>query len=262
MHQSPADYSITREQFDAVLFDLDGVLTDTSRLHSACWKKMFDEFLRNRAESRGEEFHPFSITDDYYLYVDGRLRSDGVRDFLQSRNINLPEGDPDASPESETVTGLGNRKNHMVNALMESDGIDVYADSVSWVRLLREHGYKTAVVSASSNCKTVLNSAKILDLFEVIVDGTVAADLGLAGKPSPDTFLKAAEQLGVEPKRAVVVEDAISGIQAGRSGGFGLVIGVARKENAQALKENGADVVVEHFKKFLHRRDAKGAEKN
>ena len=250
------DYTITREQFDAVLFDLDGVLTDTSRLHAACWKKMFDEFLRKRAESRGEEFHPFSIMDDYYLYVDGRLRSDGVRDFLKSRNINLPEGDPDASPDGETVSGLGNRKNEMVNALIESEGIDVYSDSVTWVRLLREQGYKIAVVSASNNCKTVLNAAKILDLFETIVDGSVAADLGLAGKPFPDTFLKAAEQLGAEPKRTVVVEDAISGVQAARSGGFGLVIGVARKGNAQALKENGADIVVEHFNTFLNRRDA------
>ena len=262
MHQSPADYSITREQFDAVLFDLDGVLTDTQRLHASSWKKMFDDFLRERAEESGEEFHPFSITDDYYLYVDGRLRSDGVRDFLQSRNINLPEGTPDAPPDSDTISGLGNRKNDMVNSIMKTEGIDVHADSVAWLHLLRDQGYKTAVVSASSNCKAVLTSAKILDLFDTIVDGTVAADLDLAGKPSPETFLKAAEELGVEPKRAVVVEDAISGVQAGRSGGFGLVIGVARKENAQALKENGADIVVENFTKFLHRKDAKGAKKN
>jgi len=243
--------SITPERFDVVLFDLDGVLTDTAKVHASCWKKMFDEFLRKRAESRGEEFRPFSITEDYYLYVDGRLRSDGVRDFLRSRNINLPEGDPDAPPESETVSGLGNRKNDMVNALMESEGIDVYPDSVAWVRLLREQGYKTAVVSASSNCKTVLNSANILDLFDTIVDGTVAADLGLAGKPSPDTYLKAAEQLGAEPKRAVVVEDAISGVQAGRSGGFGLVIGVARKGNMKELKENGADLVVTDLSELI-----------
>jgi HAD superfamily hydrolase (TIGR01509 family) len=212
---------------------------------------MFDVFLRNWADSRGEEFRPFSIKEDYFLYVDGRLRSDGVRDFLQSRNINLPEGDPDAPPESETVSGLGNRKNDMVNELMETEGVDVHSDSVAWVQLLRDQGYKTAVVSASSNCKTVLTSAKILDLFDTIVDGKVAADLGLAGKPSPETFLKAAEQLGVDPKRTVVVEDAISGVQAARSGGFGMVIGVARKENAEALKENGADMVVENFNKFL-----------
>lgn len=242
---------VTPERFDAVLFDLDGVLTDTAKVHAACWKKMFDEFLRKWAESRGEEFRSFSITEDYYLYVDGRLRSDGVRYFLRSRNINLPEGDPDAPPESETVSGLGNRKNDMVNALMESEGIDVYPDSVAWVRLLREQGYKTAVVSASSNCKTVLNSANILDLFDTIVDGTVAADLGLAGKPSPDTYLKAAEQLGAEPKRTVVVEDAISGVQAGRSGGFGLVIGVARKGNIKELKENGADLVVTDLSELI-----------
>lgn len=242
---------VTPERFDVVLFDLDGVLTDTAKVHAACWKKMFDEFLRKRAESRGEEYRPFSITEDYYLYVDGRLRSDGVRDFLRSRNINLPEGDPDAPPESETVSGLGNRKNDMVNALMESEGIDVYPDSMAWVRLLREQGYKTAVVSASSNCKTILKSAKILDLFDTIVDGTVAADLGLAGKPSPDTYLKAAEQLGAEPKRAVVVEDAIAGVKAGRSGGFGLVIGVARKGNYQELKENGADLVVTDLSELI-----------
>ena len=251
MNQSNKDRFIRRDQFDAVLFDLDGVLTDTQGLHAACWKKMFDEFLRKRSENRGEEFHPFSITEDYYLYVDGRLRSDGVRDFLQSRNISLPEGNPDEPPESETVSGLGNRKNDMVNELMETEGVDVYSDSVAWVRLLRDQGYKTAVVSASSNCKTVLISAEILDLFDTIVDGTVAADLDLAGKPSPETFLKAAEQLGVDPKRTVVVEDAISGVQAGRSGGFGLIIGVARKENAEALKESGADIVVESFDKFL-----------
>jgi len=251
MNPPPPEDPITRERFDAVLFDLDGVLTDTTRLHAACWKKMFDEFLRKRAEESGEEFRPFSITDDYYRYVDGRLRSDGVRDFLRSRTITLPEGDPDASPDSETVSGLGNRKNDMVNALMESEGIDVYPYSVAWIRLLREQGYKTAVVSASSNCTTVLSAAKILDIFDTIVDGTVAANLGLAGKPSPDTFLKAAEQLGAEPRRAVVVEDAISGVQAGRSGAFGLVIGVARKGNAQALKENGADIVVKSLAELL-----------
>ena len=251
MYQDKTMKHVTPERFDAVLFDLDGVLTDTAKVHAACWKKMFDEFLRKWAESRGEEFRSFSITEDYYLYVDGRLRSDGVRYFLRSRNINLPEGDPDAPPESETVSGLGNRKNDMVNALMESEGIDVYPDSVAWVRLLREQGYKTAVVSASSNCKTVLNSANILDLFDTIVDGTVAADLGLEGKPSPDTYLNAAEQLGAEPKRTVVVEDAISGVQAGRSGGFGLVIGVARKGNIKELKENGADLVVTDLSELI-----------
>jgi beta-phosphoglucomutase family hydrolase len=251
MNQCRENHFITRKLFDAVLFDLDGVLTDTSRVHAACWKKMFDEFLHNWAESRGEEFHPFSIKEDYYLYVDGRLRSDGVRDFLQSRNIILPEGDFDAPPDSETVSGLGNRKNDMVNALMASEGIDVYSDALAWVRLLRDQGYKTAVVSASSNCTTVLQYAKILELFDTIVDGNVAADHGLAGKPSPETFLKAVEHLGFDPKRAVVVEDAISGVQAGRNGGFGLVIGVARKVNAEALKESGADIVVESFDEFL-----------
>jgi len=243
--------SITPERFDAVLFDLDGVLTMTEKIHAACWKRMFDDFLQKRSESMEEPFRPFEIPRDYRLYVDGKLRFDGVREFLHSRGIKLPEGDPDAPPDSETVCGLGNRKNDMVNEVLESEGVEAYQGSVAWLRHLRDQGIKTAVVSASSNCKTVLNSAKILDLFDTIVDGTVAADLGLAGKPSPDTYLKAAEQLGAEPKRAVVVEDAISGVQAGRSGGFGLVIGVARKGNTRELKENGADLVVNDLNKLI-----------
>ncbi len=251
MNQSLKNYAITREGFDAVLFDLDGVLTDTSRLHAACWKKVFDEFLQKWTQKEGTKFRPFSISEDYYLYVDGRLRSDGIRDFLRSRNISLPEGNPDASPDSKTICGLGNRKNNMVNMLMDSEGIEVYPDAVAWVRFLRKQGFKTAVVSASSNCKAVLSTAKILDLFDTVVDGVIASVLGLAGKPSPDTFLKAAEQLDVDPRRAVVVEDAISGVQAGRRGGFGMVIGVARKGNTRALKENGADLVVENLDELL-----------
>ena len=251
MNQSDTDNPIARDGFDAVLFDLDGVLTATAKVHAACRKKMFDEYLRKRAAENNEPFQPFDIETDYRLYVDGKPRFDGVRDFLRSRGIHLPEGNPDAPPGSETVCGLGNRKNEMIKAVIESEGVEAYEGSVALVRHLRSEGIKTAVVSSSQNCEAVLVAAKIADLFDVRVDGEVADQLRLAGKPAPDTYLKAAEQLGVDPKRAVVVEDALSGVQAGRDGGFGLVIGVARKGNADELKGNGADIVVTDLGELL-----------
>jgi len=243
---------MTRDRFDAVLFDLDGVLTGTAKVHAACWKKLFDDFLRQEAAERHEPFRPFDIERDYRLYVDGKPRFEGARSFLESRGIHLPYGDPDSSPGCETVHGLGNRKDEMVKEALEAEGVEAYEGSVALVRHLRSQGIKTAVVSASSNCEAVLNAARIADLFDVRIDGEVAARLNLAGKPAPDTFLKAAEQLGVAPKRAVVVEDAISGVQAGRAGGFGLVIGVDRKGDAKALWENGADVVVTDLGEMLY----------
>ena len=236
--------AITAERFDAVLFDLDGVLTDTARIHAGCWKVMFDDFLRERAEAAGGDFRAFDIGTDYRLYVDGKPRFDGVRDFLASRGIPLPEGAPDAAPGEESVCGLGNRKNEMVNAAIAEQGVEAYPGSVALVRRLRDEGIKTAVVSSSTNCETVLVAAKIADLFDARIDGEVAARLGLPGKPAPDTFLEAARRLGVEPGRAVVVEDAISGVESGRAGRFGLVVGVARKDDAEALRKSGADVVV------------------
>lgn len=236
---------LTRERFDAALFDLDGVLTETAKVHAACWKRLFDSYLRERAARSGEAFRPFDIEADYLTYVDGKHREDGVRSFLASRGIELPEGKPGDSAESETVSGLGSRKDAFVKEVLESQGVDAYPDAVALVRALRKQGMRTAVVSSSRNCRAVLEAAGIADLFDARVDGEVAAERGLPGKPAPDTFLAAAEDLGVQPSRAAVIEDAISGVQAGRAGGFGLVIGVARHGEAAALRESGADVVVD-----------------
>jgi beta-phosphoglucomutase family hydrolase len=236
--------TITRSQFDAVLFDLDGVITDTANLHAASWKQMFDEYLKKRAAEKAEAFFPFDIARDYQLYVDGKSRFDGVRDFLSSRNIHLPEGNPDGPPQAETVCGLGNRKNALVNKIIEEEGVEPYQGSVRLIHQLRHQGFKIAVVTSSQNCDAVLKAAKLDAHFEVQVDGNVIQAKKLAGKPAPDAFLMAAKLLDVEPKRAVVIEDAISGVQAGRNGNFGLVIGVARKTNAKELERQGANLVV------------------
>jgi beta-phosphoglucomutase family hydrolase len=236
--------AITRDRYDAVLLDLDGVITDTASLHAACWKRMFDEYLRERASQRGEAFRPFDLSSDYRLYVDGKPRFDGVRDFLASRGIRLPEGSPDDAPQAETVGGLGNRKNEFVNAVIEEKGVEVYEGSVKLIRQLHNQGFKIAVVTSSQNCRTVLEAAKLDKSFDATVDGNTVRAQHLAGKPAPDTFLTGAKLLGTEPKRAVVIEDAISGVQAGSNGSFGLVIGVARKGNAEELRRNGAHLVV------------------
>ncbi len=242
---------LTTDHFDAVLFDLDGVLTDTARVHAASWKQMFDAFLTRRAAAAGEPFRAFEIDPDYRLYVDGRPRYDGVRDFLKSREIVLPEGDLADPPDRETVCGLGNRKNEMVSEAIRAVGVDAYPGSVALVRAVRAGGLRTAVVSASANCAAVLAAAQIADLFEVRVDGVVLQQRKLRGKPQPDSFLEAARELGVTPVRAVVVEDAIAGVQAGRAGGFGLVVGVARKQDERELAANGADIVIHDLAELL-----------
>ena len=239
---------ITPEKFDAVLFDLDGVITATARVHAVCWKKMFDEYLQKRAKEKNEPFVPFDIETDYKLYVDGKPRYEGVRSFLESRDIHLPYGKPNSPPDQETICDLGNRKNEMINDVIESEGVE---SSITLIRHLRSQGIKTAVVSSSANCRTVLRAAGIEDLFDARVDGEVAAQMKLTGKPAPDIFLAAAKQLGADPKRAVVVEDAISGVQAGRAGNFGLVIGVDRKGDAKALRDNGADIVVSDLEEIM-----------
>ena len=236
--------AITRDQYDAVLFDLDGVITDTANMHAACWKQMFDAYLQKRAVERGEPFRPFDIATDYRLYVDGKPRFNGVRDFLTSRGIQLPEGSPHDPPQVETVGGLGNRKNNLINEVIEEVGVEPYEGSVKLIHQLHHQEFKIAVVTSSQNCEAVLKAAKLDAFFEVRVDGNTIDAQQLAGKPAPDTFLTAAQRLGVEPTRAVVVEDAISGVQAGRNGNFGLVIGVARKGNAEELRHHGADLVV------------------
>jgi beta-phosphoglucomutase family hydrolase len=237
-------FAITRDRYDAVLLDLDGVITDTASIHAACWKQMFDEYLQKRAAQRGDTFRPFDIDTDYRLYVDGKPRYDGVRDFLTSRVIQLPEGRPDDPPEAETVDGLGNRKNELVNKIIEEKGVAPYEGSVGLIHQLRHREFKIAVVTSSQNCTAVLKAAKVDHFFDVQVDGNVIHAEHLAGKPAPDSYLMAAKLLGVGPARAIVIEDALSGVEAGRNGNFGLVIGVARKGNADELRQHGAHLVV------------------
>ena len=193
----PESKRINRDQYDAVLFDLDGVVTDTASIHATCWKQMFDQYLRNRARNRGEAFRPFELATDYRLYVDGKPRFDGVRDFLASRGIHLPEGNPEDSTDVETVCGLGNRKNDLVNLVIADVGVDPYDGTVRFIHQLRRNGFKIAVVTSSQNCTAVLKAAKLDDLFEVQVDGNTIHAQRLAGKPAPDTFLMAASCWGV-----------------------------------------------------------------
>ena len=235
---------ITPNRFDAILFDLDGVLTATAKIHAACWKQMFDRFLSQYAAAHNLSFQPFDIQTDYNLHVDGKALFDGVRNFLESRHIDLPAGSPAAPPDWETIHGLGNRKNTMVNQVIASDGVHAFPGSTAFALHVRRIGLKTAVVTPSANCELVLRSAGITDLFDLRVDRDVAAQENLAGKPAPDMFLAAARKLNVLPARAVVIEDAISGVQSGRAGNFGLVIGVDRRGHGDLLKANGADIVV------------------
>jgi len=230
--------------FEAWLFDLDGVLTDTARVHAAAWKQTFDELLARRASALGATPVSFDPISDYELYVDGKPRYDGVRDFLASRGIKLPEGERDDLPARETVCGVGNHKNELALELLARDGVPVFDTSITLLKHLRATGRPIAVVSASENCRAVLDAAGITDLFDAEVDGLVARDQHLRGKPAPDTFLYAAGRLGVEAPRAVVVEDAPAGVMAGKAGDFGLVVGVARRATARALTDAGADMVV------------------
>jgi beta-phosphoglucomutase family hydrolase len=235
----------------AFLFDLDGVLTKTAVVHAAAWKQMFDAFLRARAERSGESFVPFDEHRDYDRYVDGKPREDGVRSFLASRGIELPEGGPDDPPRAQTIAGLGNRKNEIVLRLMEERGVEAYDGSVRYVGAVRDRGFPRAVVSSSANCREVLRAAGIEDLFDERVDGIVARREGLRGKPAPDTYLAAARALRVEPSEAAVVEDALAGVEAGRAGAFGAVVGVDRVGQADALRARGATMVVQDLAELL-----------
>jgi beta-phosphoglucomutase family hydrolase len=230
--------------FDAVIFDMDGVVTDTASVHASAWKSLFDGYLSERARASGESFHPFDIHDDYLKYIDGKPRYEGVRDFLASRDIELPDGDPSDPPGKETVAGLGNRKNGLFLDRLQQEGARPYSSTVTLVHRLTERNIKTAIISASRNMEAVLESAGLSDLFDERVDGVLAGKLGLAGKPDPAVFLEAARRLEIDPARAVVVEDALAGVEAGRRGAFGFVIGVDRGGQATALSESGADVVV------------------
>jgi beta-phosphoglucomutase family hydrolase len=231
----------------ALLFDLDGVLTQTAKVHFKAWKQTFDDYLKQRD---GDGFKEFT-QDDYNEYVDGMPRYDGVRTFLKSRGIELPEGTPDDAPDVETVDGIGNRKNDLVLQIIKTDGVEAYDGSVAYVRAARDAGLPRAVVSASANCKDVLEAAGIADLFDARIDGVVATREHLRGKPHPDTFLAGAKALGVEAAHATVFEDATAGVQAGHDGHFGFVVGVDRVDHAAALKQHGADIVVKDLSELL-----------
>jgi alpha,alpha-trehalase len=245
--------TISKSRHDAVIFDLDGVVTQTAAVHAAAWKRLFDTYLAERAARAGTSpggaadpaLRPFDLEVDYRLHVDGKPRYDGVRDFLASRGIDLPAGDPADSPELETVCGLGNRKNAFFNAEVEEHGVKTFPSTIALIHELRGAEIKVGLMSSSKNTAMVLDVTGTTDLFEVRVDGVVAAEIGLPGKPDPAMYLEAARRLGVDAERAVVVEDALSGVEAGRRGGFALVIGVDRLDQAAALAEAGADVVVD-----------------
>ncbi len=239
------------DKIKACLFDLDGVLTQTAKVHAAAWKEMFDAYLRRRAQEHGEQFVPFDPVRDYDEYVDGKPRYDGVRSFLASRRIDLPQGTPDDPPDAETIDGLGNRKNELVVHLIHDQGVDPYEGSVRYVEAARRAGLHRAVVSSSTNAHDVLQAAGILELFEQVIDGHVAEREHLQGKPAPDVFLAGARAVGVEPGEAAVFEDALAGVQSGRAGHFGFVVGVDRVGQADALRAHGADIVVSDLAELL-----------
>lgn len=228
----------------ACLFDLDGVLTETARVHASAWKTMFDAFLKQRASADGTRFKPFDEGSDYDKYVDGKPRADGVRSFLASRHIEIPEGGDSDPPDKDTIHGLGNRKDRLFLDLIRRDGVTPYEGSVRYLHAAREAGLRTAVVSSSKNCSEVLKAAKLDGLFDGQVDGTVAETEHLRGKPAPDTYLRAARMLGARAGEAAVYEDALAGVEAGRAGRFAIVVGVDRTGQAAALRRHGADVVV------------------
>lgn len=232
------------EKVHACLFDLDGVLTDTASVHTKAWKTMFDAFLSQRAERTGEKFVPFDPDADYRRYVDGKKREDGIRSFLDSREIELPDGSPDDPDDADTVYGLGNRKNAMFQKVLHEDGVAVFEGSRRYLEAVSAAGLGIAVVSASANADDVLQIGGLDRFVQKRVDGVTLREEHLAGKPAPDSFLRAAQLLGVEPQAAAVFEDALSGVAAGRAGDFGYVVGVDRVGQADDLRSNGADVVV------------------
>lgn len=230
--------------FEAVIFDLDGVITNTAKVHAAAWKAMFDEFLSDYGNETGKKYVEFDYEKDYLTYVDGKPRYIGVESFLQSRNISIPFGLPSDEPEEVTICGLGNRKNLKFNQVLEVDGVEVFESSVRLLEQLKNANIRIAVASSSKNCKPVLEKAGLLHYFEARVDGEVSVERGLKGKPEPDIFLESARDLGVLPQKSIVIEDAVSGVQAGVKGEFGLVLAIARENNKNELKKAGAYYVV------------------
>ena len=236
--------------FEAVIFDMDGVITKTALTHAAAWKKMFDKYLRKREAEHGEKFVEFTHAGDYLPFVDGKPRYKGVAAFLESRGIDIPFGDPSDAPGKETCCGLGNSKNDAFNDVLDEEGVEVYPSTVALINELKAAGIKLGVASSSKNCKPVLERVNLLDIFEARVDGVVSAELGLHGKPEPDIFTTACDIVKKDYAKSIVVEDAVSGVQAGIKGKFGLTIGIARENNSNELKEAGADIVVEDLEEI------------
>ncbi|HET7910218.1 MAG TPA: beta-phosphoglucomutase family hydrolase [Nitrospira sp.] len=237
--------------YEAILSDLDGVITKTARLHAAAWKRLFDDYLTHIAAQGGMPVSPFDLDEDYRLHLDGKPRHEGVRDFLKSRGLDLPPGDPGDGPERDTLYGLGSRKDAYFKTALGETGVEVYPATVEFLQQAKRAGLKTAVVSSSHHCAQILEAVGLTPLFDIRVDGNDVDRLGLPGKPAPDTFLEAAKRLAVDPRRAIVIEDALAGVRAGHAGGFGLVIGVDRRNQADALREEGADVVVSDLSELL-----------
>ncbi|MCD4781711.1 MAG: beta-phosphoglucomutase family hydrolase [Candidatus Omnitrophica bacterium] len=236
--------------FKGAIFDLDGVITKTAVVHASAWKVMFDEYLQRVAQREQVPFKAFTYEQDYLTYVDGKPRYKGVQSFLESREIFLDWGAPSDHPDQETVCGLGNRKNIKFQDVLERDGIDVYTSTVRFIDELKARFIHVGVASSSKNCEYILKSAELEDRFETRVDGVISVELGLKGKPAGDIFIRAAQNMGVKPAEAIVIEDAVSGVQAGVNGKFGLVIGVAREGNEEDLKKNGADIVIPDFAEY------------
>jgi alpha,alpha-trehalase len=230
--------------YDGGIFDLDGVVTHTAMVHSRAWKKMFDEYMKEWSAAHSEEQPPFDMDTDYPIYVDGKPRYQGAQSFLESRGIELPFGDPSDPPRMETVCGLGNRKNEFYRELVETDGVGIFEPTVEFIKALRERGHKIGLMSSSKNTRDIIRIAGLVELFDEVVDGVTAEKEGMRGKPHPDVYLRCAELLDLEPTRAFVVEDAASGVEAGSRGKFGVVVGLAHGDQAQALKDAGAHVVI------------------
>jgi len=248
--EKPGKLTISSSRIQAGIFDLDGVITQTAKVHALAWKEMFDDYLKAH-QGRQEKMKPFDIDSDYSQYVDGKPRYNGVKSFLESRGIELPFGSPEDPPNKETICGLGNRKNQLFRRKIQAHGAETYSDAVEFIRSFREKGIKTGVVSSSKNCGDILEAAGLTGLFDAKVDGRDLDKYNLKGKPDPDIFLEATKRLNVDPEQSVVFEDAISGIQAGKQGGFGCVVGVARKDNFSSLKKAGADAVIRDFSQII-----------
>jgi beta-phosphoglucomutase family hydrolase len=242
---------VTLAEYEAVLSDLDGVITKTARLHATAWKRLFDDYLQRVAIRTGRTLKPFDLEEDYRVHLDGKPRHDGVKDFLESREVRLPMGSPTDHADRETLYGLGNQKDRYFDAALQKTGVDVYPATVEFLRLAKRSGLKMAVVSSSHHCAEILDAVGLTALFDVRVDGHEIDRLQLPGKPAPDSFLEAARRLVISPQRSIVIEDALAGVEAGHAGAFGLVIGVNRRNQADALRDRGAHIVVEDLAELL-----------